>query len=817
MQQGLRNPVAESDPPASSDANFTDDLVYGKRYRLHKPKSARVVGTGERIDLPVGTPVYGIARYQRTFRSMYEVECLNREGLRVKVEINSKNGLLPDSENSDEWTLFGSQPVLNLRTRGRELKAWRNAAPAAERKERRALVAQIRKNKLVTEYSNYSTLTSLPPGVHAYELVRLEISNCTALRQLSEDLYVDCYLRVVNCPNLRKLSNRLAVSGCADLRDLPALAQLPEGFHVDGDLTLKNLPALRQWPARLHVAGHLNISGPFSGSELPPNLRVDGDLNISDWSQLARLPPDIQVGRSIRIVGCSEFSEVPAGLHVRRELLISGSGLLTTLPADLQVDGNLSIVDCTSFMFLPPTLQVGGRRISIEGRCPQLRSLPADWLRGLRRLPNGARREIFLGGIVGLTREAFVQLRELNPANLDIEPFRSPECYPSVEYRAPHKITIRRPPGPNVPEDPSLPDSDVLAQTQAQYAGHGPEKFVSPPEVCFEGEIGIDAGGLRKELLQLLFNDCVTPARGLFVASEDETEGGCFNVGPLKDELGQTTLRFVGRIVAMAYDFGQPLPFRLASSVIAGARWNSQRLETASLEQLLAIYKTFDSGSAKNLEMMTAQNADPKLYYGLYFTDLAGQTLCEGGDELEVTCDNVNEYARLFAISALKPILPALQEFWTGIREVLTSGQPAAFEELLAADTQDKLCGTSVLDLADWEQNTSVEPENSPMKQTFFEALKELRSAEHPDTVANQRKLLKFVTGCPVAPCGGFANLRKGNAPSRFALRIGAEGHRLPVAHVCFNTLDLPTTPVGTLVKKLLTSIYEGGEEFHLV
>lgn len=87
---------------------------------------------------------------------------------------------------------------------------------------------------------------------------------------------------------------------------------------------------------------------------------------------------------------------------------------------------------------------------------------------------------------------------------------------------------------------------------------------------------------------------------------------------------------------------------------------------------------------------------------------------------------------------------------------------------------------------------------------TWFWAVVEAMSAEH------RAQLLQFCTGSSLAPATGFASLQGFNgAQHRFKLQgTGGGPDRLPTAHTCFNTLDLPAyTSMQQLRSRLLTAI----------
>jgi hypothetical protein len=78
--------------------------------------------------------------------------------------------------------------------------------------------------------------------------------------------------------------------------------------------------------------------------------------------------------------------------------------------------------------------------------------------------------------------------------------------------------------------------------------------------------------------------------------------------------------------------------------------------------------------------------------------------------------------------------------------------------------------------------------------------------------LAKKAKLLQFVTGTSRVPAGGVARLpgRDGTAkPFELRQRPGGDG-ALPVAHTCFNRLDLPEYSSPELLAAVFDALLAG-------
>ena len=118
------------------------------------------------------------------------------------------------------------------------------------------------------------------------------------------------------------------------------------------------------------------------------------------------------------------------------------------------------------------------------------------------------------------------------------------------------------------------------------------------------------------------------------------------------------------------------------------------------------------------------------------------------------------------------------------------------------------LVGTSTIDIEDWKTSTAYEgmPANDPLVGYFWQIVREFNEEQ-------RFKLLEFVTAQRRLPGGKLSNLRSNNDTGKqFVLKklVHCSPNKLPYAHTCFNTLDLPPYRSKKQMKeKLLLAIYE--------
>jgi E3 ubiquitin ligase SMURF1/2/E3 ubiquitin-protein ligase NEDD4 len=159
-----------------------------------------------------------------------------------------------------------------------------------------------------------------------------------------------------------------------------------------------------------------------------------------------------------------------------------------------------------------------------------------------------------------------------------------------------------------------------------------------------------------------------------------------------------------------------------------------------------------------------------------------------GGEDIEVTDANKAEYVALRAryqlLDSIRPQLGALLKgFYTVVPEELISVFDFQELELL-------MCGLPKIDMADWRANTICKgglEEDTPVVRWFWEAVTAMSEEQ-------RARLLQFATGTASVPVAGFAKLQgRDGKRQRFCLNgIPLETSVYPVAHTCFNRIDLP-------------------------
>ncbi|RHY38274.1 hypothetical protein DYB34_010861 [Aphanomyces astaci] len=339
--------------------------------------------------------------------------------------------------------------------------------------------------------------------------------------------------------------------------------------------------------------------------------------------------------------------------------------------------------------------------------------------------------------------------------------------------------------------------------------GNCPNVLCTRTRIELLGEAGIDAGGLQREWYTLFTQAVFEPSAGLFVA----TDSYGYTLNPsstCRSDLEK--FRAVGRLLARSILDEQVLPFHL----------------TVPLFKMIL---------GTPLSMTDMLYMDKQMYTSLKFVqstlDVDGLCLdfsvaVEGGNVVElvphgqsimVTAANQAEYVqRMLQYLLFDRIQLQLQSLLTGLFEVhmmIYRIHILPQHYLIMFDHKELelvLCGVTEIDVADWKQFTVTSSvlrdfEYHSMKMYWFWDI--LENMASPD----RAKILQFATGSTRVPVQGFKGLTGSDGVlCPFSIKaIPYVRGGLPLAHSCFNRIDLPMYPSRELMEHALKQIVAMG------
>uniref|UniRef100_A0A673N6U2 Probable E3 ubiquitin-protein ligase HERC3 n=1 Tax=Sinocyclocheilus rhinocerous TaxID=307959 RepID=A0A673N6U2_9TELE len=286
-----------------------------------------------------------------------------------------------------------------------------------------------------------------------------------------------------------------------------------------------------------------------------------------------------------------------------------------------------------------------------------------------------------------------------------------------------------------------------------------------PLKVIFDGEEAVDAGGVTKEFFLLLLKELIDPIYGMFTQYSESN-----------------LLWFSDKVSSGCFKFSQTVCHYMCSPVCR------------SLQQLLEYEGDVEETFCLNF-------AITREYYGI--TEV--KELVQGGKTIAVDKTNRKEFVQAYLQYVFSD---AVQEQYSAFSsgflkvcggEILSLFQPS---ELMAM-----VVGNNNYNWEEMEKNASYKGEFSashPTVKMFWEVF-------HEFPLEKKKQFLLFLTGSDRIPIHGMASLRI------VIQSTAAEEHYLPVAHTCYNMLDMPCYQTRETLRHRLTQAVEQYEGFSLV
>jgi len=338
---------------------------------------------------------------------------------------------------------------------------------------------------------------------------------------------------------------------------------------------------------------------------------------------------------------------------------------------------------------------------------------------------------------------------------------------------------------------------NVLEDTLNQIARTN-INFKQQMKVKFDGEQGVDEGGVKKEFFQLITRQLLTPDYGMFTTKADDRILW-FNMTSIE----------------------APLNFELAGMILGLSIYNAVNLD---VKFPIVVYKKLLD---EPLVLKDLREIEPELYKSLkhiqeyqgnleedlfvqfqvtydFYGEEKIHELKSGGSNINVTQENKNEYISLYLDWYFnKSIESQFRPFYKGFYKVVTGDAIRLFtgQELLTL-----ICGSSHLDFEALEKGTAYEggyTKDTPIIKSFWEVI-------HSFNEEQKRNFLAFSTGSDRAPIKGLGSMI-------FVIaRHGPDSETLPSAHTCFNHLLIPEYSSKEKLQEKLLKAIQNSEGFGL-
>ncbi|XP_032574165.1 E3 ubiquitin-protein ligase Nedd-4 isoform X14 [Drosophila sechellia] len=322
--------------------------------------------------------------------------------------------------------------------------------------------------------------------------------------------------------------------------------------------------------------------------------------------------------------------------------------------------------------------------------------------------------------------------------------------------------------------------------------------------VEFEGETGLDYGGLAREWFYLLSKEMFNPYYGLFEYSAMDNYTLQINNGSgLCNEEHLSYFKFIGRIAGMAVYHG-----KLLDAFFIRPFYKMMLQKPIDLKDMESVDTEYYNS------LMWIKENDPRILELTFCLDedVFGQKsqheLKPGGANIDVTNENKDEYIKLvIEWRFVARVKEQMSSFLDGFGSIIPLNLIKIFDE---NELELLMCGIQNIDVKDWRENTLYKGDyhmNHIIIQWFWRAVlsfsNEMRS-----------RLLQFVTGTSRVPMNGFKELYGSNGPQMFTIEKWGTPNNFPRAHTCFNRLDLPPYEGYLQLKDKLIKAIEGSQGF---
>ncbi|XP_063624690.1 apoptosis-resistant E3 ubiquitin protein ligase 1 [Cydia splendana] len=335
-------------------------------------------------------------------------------------------------------------------------------------------------------------------------------------------------------------------------------------------------------------------------------------------------------------------------------------------------------------------------------------------------------------------------------------------------------------------------------------------------DVTFQGEQGVDWGGVRREWFSLLCGTLFDARFGLFAPFHDSPTGLVHPNPERPKHLKLKHFELAGKLVgkclyesALGGSYRQLVRARLSRSFLAqiiGLRVHYKYFEQDDPELYLSKIKYLLETDLDSAESV------PEIHFAEDVYDTSGHLvethdLIPNGSTIRVTNSTKMKYLDALAQWRLATRCRLETDaFLRGLTLLVPDNLLAIFDE---NELELLVCGTGEVSVADWRAHALVAGSGRGWERLlgwFWAAVANFSAEE-------RARLLQFTTGCSQLPPAGFQELNP-----RFQITAAPTFGALPTAHTCFNQLCLPDyDSYEQLVHALLWAINEGGEGFGMI
>ncbi|MCJ1268654.1 hypothetical protein MMC22_008542 [Lobaria immixta] len=341
--------------------------------------------------------------------------------------------------------------------------------------------------------------------------------------------------------------------------------------------------------------------------------------------------------------------------------------------------------------------------------------------------------------------------------------------------------------------------SHIFEDSYEQIMRQTPGDLKKRLMIKFDGEDGLDYGGLSREFFFLLSHEMFNPFYCLFEYSAHDNYTLQINPHSGINPEHLNYFKFIGRVVGLAI-----FHRRFLDAFFIGAFYKMILRKRVALADMEGV----DADFHRNLSWTLNNDIDGILEITFSTEDERfGETvtvdLKPNGRNIEVTNENKKEYIDLITEWRIqKRVEEQFNAFVTGFNELIPPDLVNVFDE---RELELLIGGIADIDVEDWKKHTDYRgyTEQDEVIRNFWTCIRSWDAEQ-------KSRLLQFATGTSRIPVNGFKDLQGSDGPRRFTIEKSGSDKALPKSHTCFNRLDLPDyKSYDTLAAKLTIAVEE--------
>ena len=315
--------------------------------------------------------------------------------------------------------------------------------------------------------------------------------------------------------------------------------------------------------------------------------------------------------------------------------------------------------------------------------------------------------------------------------------------------------------------------SHIFEDSFAEITRQSPMDLKKRLMVKFDGEDGLDYGGVSREFFFLLSHEMFNPFYCLFEYSAHDNYTLQINPHSGINPEHLNYFKFIGRVVGLAI-----FHRRFLDAFFIGALYKMMLGKAVSLLDMEGV----DADFHRSLQWMLDNDISGGILEQTFSTEderfgvLTVEDLIPNGRNIEVTNENKKEYVDLMVKWRIeKRIAEQFQAFKEGFHELIPQDLINVFDE---RELELLIGGIAEIDVDDWKKHTDYRgyTESDEVVQHFWQTVRSWDGEQ-------KSRLLQFTTGTSRIPVNGFKDLQGSDGPRRFTIEKAGEMTNLPKAH----------------------------------